>query len=242
MKYDNAKKYLDSAIKINKDDEELLYFSGMLQMIGKNYNGALLTFTKAIDLKENYGPPYLKRGLIYSLQKNYKYCIRDITNGLQLSLADSSNLEVIRARADANFEIGDFNGAIKDYSRIIFVDAKNEIAYTFRGAAKIEVNDFSSAIEDETKAINLNKKSFVAYNFRGTAKGGIKAYEAALEDLNESISIKVDYPNAYVNRANIYWQKKQKKKACNDLYKADQCGSKIAYKIIEANCKDLDKN
>jgi hypothetical protein len=32
-----------------------------------------------------------------------------------------------------------------------------------------------------------------------------------------------------------------KKKACQDLEKAEQCGSNVAYKYIEAYCKDLKK-
>ncbi|MBC7862689.1 MAG: tetratricopeptide repeat protein [Bacteroidia bacterium] len=241
MKYDSAKKYLDSAKALMKDDQELEFYSGNLKFIKNDYKGAIANYTQAIFLKENYGEAYLKRGYILFKQQNYKNAIKDLTRGLELSIADSSNVVVIRARADSYFEMGDFNSAIKDYSRIVTVDPNNEEAYAFRGAAKIEVKDFSGAIDDETKAIDINKNSFIAYNFRGVAKGGLKTFGPAIADFDMSIKIKGNYASAFVNRASVKFAMGQKKSACDDLYKADTLGSNIAYKYIESYCKDLDK-
>jgi tetratricopeptide (TPR) repeat protein len=238
-KYDDAKIYLDSAAKLSKDDPELEFFIGSLKMTGNDLKGALVCFENAIFLKENYGVAYLKRGLVYFKQRNYKLAIRDLTKGLELSPADSSNVQVFRARADANYEMGDYNGSVRDYSRILVVEPKNEEAYAFRGAAKIELQDYSGAIDDETKAIELNKNSFVAYNFRGVAKGGLKQGDKAIEDLDMAIKIKPDYASAFVNRASVRYAKGEKKKACADLERADRLGSDIAYKYIEAYCKNL---
>jgi hypothetical protein len=55
-----------------------------------------------------------------------------------------------------------------------------------------------------------------------------------------SIKLKLDFSSAYVNRASIKYAMNQKKAACDDLYKADQLGSNIAFKYIESYCKDVE--
>jgi tetratricopeptide (TPR) repeat protein len=239
-KYDEAKLYLDSAKKISKPDPELEFFIGNLKLVGKNLKGALSNFEEAIDLKPNYAEAYLKRGLIYFAMKNYKYAIRDLSKSLELNPADTNNIELYRSRADANYEMHQFDAAIKDYSRVVIIDPKNEDAFIFRGAAKIEVNDNSGAVDDETKAIEINKTSHVAYNYRGVAKGALKSYGEAIKDLDMAIKLKANYASAFVNRASVKYAMNEKKKACDDLYKADQMGSNIAYKYIEAYCKGIE--
>jgi hypothetical protein len=68
------------------------------------------------------------------------------------------------------------------------------------------------------------------------AKGGLKQYVEALKDLDYSIKLKFDYASVYVNRASIRMASKDRKGACEDLQRADQLGSNVAYRLIQQYC------
>ncbi len=237
-KYNEAKKNYDEALKMAIDDYELIYYIAELKLVGNDITGALNSINDCLFYKPNYAPAILKRGLIKYQQKEYKYAIKDITDGLTLSKDTNFDAEIFRARAKACFEIADFRAAISDYSKILDHFPNDEDALVYRAGAKINVNDNSGAISDLDKAIVINKKNHIAFNFRGTAKGGLKQYIEGLSDLDQSIKLKFDYHSAYVNRAAIKMASKDRKGACSDLEKADQLGSGIAFRLIQQYCSD----
>jgi len=239
-KYDLAKKYYDEAEKMEPMDIELMFFSAELKATGQDIKGAMDMYNAILQEKENYAIAYINRGLLKYNQKQFLYAIKDMEQGVKLAKYKNINEEVYTSLAQAKFEIGDFKGAIKTFDTLIGRNPKNEFALTYRGAAKIEVNDFSNAINDLSEAIKLNSKSYVAYNFRGVAKGGLKQYVEALKDLDYSIKLKFDYASVYVNRASIRMASKDRKGACEDLTKADQLGSSVAYKLIQQYCGGSD--
>ena len=235
-KYALAKKYYEDAEKMEPTDTELMFYIAELKATGQDIKGALDMYSAILQEKENYAPAYINRGMLKYTQKQYAYAIKDIEQGLKLAKFQNIEDEVYTNLAQAKFEIDDFKGAIKAFDTLVKRNAKNEFALTYRGAAKIEVNDFSSAVNDLSEVIKLNPKSYIAYNFRGTAKGGLKQYIEALKDLDYSIKLKFDYPSVYVNRASIRMASKDRKGACEDLNRADQLGSTVAYKLIQQYC------
>jgi tetratricopeptide (TPR) repeat protein len=235
-KFDLAKKYYDDADKMEPNDTELAFYIAELRAAGQDIKGALEMYSAIIQDKENYGPAYINRGMLKYKQKQFPYAIKDIETGLKLMKYKGIEDEVYNNLAEAKFELDDFKGAIKAFDTLIKRNPKNEFALTYRGASKIEVSDFSNAISDLSEAIKINSKSYVAYNFRGAAKGGLKQYTEALKDLDYAIKLKFDYPSTYVNRASIRMASKDRKGACEDLQKADQLGSSVAYRLIQQYC------
>lgn len=236
QKYPDAKKYYDSVLAVVPDDPELYYYIAELKIAGKDTKGAIESLGEAIFIKGSYAPALFKRGILKYQHKEYNYAIKDITDGFTYSKDTTFDKEVYEARAKSYFEVGNYKGAMEDYSKILQYDPKNEDALIQRGATKINLNDNSGAIDDLNKAIEINKKSYAAYNFRGTAKSGLKQYVEALKDLDMAIKLKFDYSSAYVNRAAVKMASKDKKGACKDLESADQLGSPVAYKLIQQYC------
>lgn len=235
-KYDQAKRYYDSADSLVPHDVELMCFIAELRAFGQDLKGALDMYNNIIYEKENYALAYIGRGMIKFKQKEYPYAIKDIEQGLVLSKYQKIDNEIYTSLAQSKFEIGAFKSAIKVFDTLIKRNPKNEYALTYRGASKISINDFSGAINDLDEAIKLNPKSYIAYNFRGTAKGGLKQNVAALADFDLCIKLKVDYASVYVNRAAIKMASKDRRGACDDLNKADQLGSDIAIQYIQQYC------
>ncbi|MBS1647653.1 MAG: tetratricopeptide repeat protein [Bacteroidetes bacterium] len=237
-KYDLAKRYYDSAQKVNDHDVELLCFIAELRYFGQDLKGALETYNNILYEKPNYPEAYIGIGLIKFKQKEYLYAIKNIELGIQNNKGARLDDEVYSSLAQSKFETKQYKGAIKAYDTLLNRNPKNEEALTYRGASKINLGDFSGAIKDLDEVVKINPKSYIAYNFRGTAKGGLKQNIAALEDFDKCIKIKMDYPSVYVNRAAIKMASKDRRGACEDLNKADQLGSDIAIKYIQLYCND----
>ena len=59
--------------------------------------------------------------------------------------------------------MGNFDKAIKDFSKAIELDPKNAYAYNNRGLYKYHIQDKAGAIEDYNKAIELDPNNREAY-------------------------------------------------------------------------------
>ncbi len=66
--------------------------------------------------------------------------------------------------------LGDFKGAIEDFTKSIRIDPNNFLAYYGRGKAKFDLNIFTGALADFNKAIEIDSSSSNSYFFRGCCK------------------------------------------------------------------------
>jgi tetratricopeptide (TPR) repeat protein len=109
----------------------------------------------------------------------------DITNRLVIELA-----EYFKEKGDFKRMDGDYDGAIKDFTKATELKPDFALAYYCRGSIKMELkNDSRGAIEDFTKAIELNPSDYFFYSDRGSARLGIEDYSGALEDFNKAIEL-----------------------------------------------------
>ena len=100
---------------------------------------------------------------------------------------------------NAKFDLGDYKGAIADYTHAIRLKPDDASAYYNRGNVKLDLGDYVGAISDYTRAIRL-KPDAGAYNNRGLAKGKLGQYIAAISDFDIAIRLKPDDAAAYYGR------------------------------------------
>jgi tetratricopeptide (TPR) repeat protein len=243
--FKEAKITFDTALYVlnqeKLDDAELFYYRALLMFKGKSYKSAFEACETALDFNPKYVEVIELKGEMRFVKKEYNYAIKELSEAISLMSETSRDYKAYKLRAKSKFEVGDFKGAISDWT--IYMDGipGEEEALISRAAAKINVNDNSGAITDLDEAIKLNPKNPVSYCYRGVAKGGNKNYVEALKDLDYSIKLKFDYPAAYVNRAAIKMASKDKRGACEDLGKADGLGDEMAVKLYDQYCKDMQK-
>ena len=100
----------------------------------------------------------------------------------------------------AKYHLGNYHGAINDFTQAINIDPNNADAYNNRGNAKKGMKEYQGAIDDYTKAIMINPKDANTYNNRGTAKNNLKDYQGAINDYTESIKINPNNGDTYYSR------------------------------------------
>ncbi|ALI99368.1 hypothetical protein DC20_10770 [Rufibacter tibetensis] len=116
-------------------------------------------------------------------------------------------------RADARSEVGDFYGAIKDYTlAIVLLPALSCKAYVGRGNAFLEVGAYQEAIRDFDKILLVNASAEALYG-RAVAKYYLDDYLGAIRDLDEVIAEAPEFPTALCNRGIM-------KLECNKLEEA----------------------
>ena len=101
---------------------------------------------------------------------------------------------------NAKYKLGDYVGAIADYTITIRLKPDDADAYNNRGVAKKNLGRYIDAIVDYEIAIRLQPDDAFAYNNRGIAKKNLGRYIDAIVDYEIAIRLKPDLVEAYYNR------------------------------------------
>ncbi|MGA1226742.1 MAG: hypothetical protein ACO3VF_05785 [Tamlana sp.] len=116
---------------------------------------------------------------------------------------EPKNLDAYFYRALAKNDLGDFSGAIVDYSKIIVYEPDADTYYN-RGNSRYSLKDFTGAKEDYAKAYMLDKNFLDALYSLACVKLDLEAYEDAIKDFSNIIKVAPDWSKAYTLRAAAY--------------------------------------
>lgn len=120
-------------------------------------------------------------------------------------------------RGLTKIELGNYEGAIKDFSINIDLDSHySDQAYFFRGIAKYHKHDYDGAIQDLTIAIKLNPEHEAFYE-RGRAYLAINEYGMALQDFDSSYRLNPGFEKIHLYRAIGLYHIGQYKSAVEDI-------------------------
>ncbi|MDP5158340.1 MAG: tetratricopeptide repeat protein [Flaviramulus sp.] len=105
----------------------------------------------------------------------------------QIIALEPKNLDAYSVRGQIKNDLGDFSGAIFDYSKII-MEAPDSYTYLYRGDARYKMGNIEGAKLDYKKALELDKSLVEARYGLGTIKYGSGDYNAAFLDFNVLIT------------------------------------------------------
>ncbi|MBI4614970.1 MAG: tetratricopeptide repeat protein [Planctomycetes bacterium] len=159
--------------------------------------GAIMDFTRAIELDPNNAIAYSNRGAARSDQGDLAGAITDHTRAIEL---DPNNAIAYDNRGAARGEQGDLAGAIMDFTRAIELDPNNATACSNRGAARGEQGDLAGAILDYTRAIELDPNNAWSYSNRGAARSDQGDLAGAILDCTRAIELDPKNWQAWANR------------------------------------------
>jgi len=211
------------------------YFNrGLSKYYLKDYYGAILEYSRAIDLNANFAEVFLNRGVAkYELKDNYG-AIEDYTKAIELN---SIFAEAFNNRGAAKGELKDIYGAISDYTKAIELNPKDASAYFARGLAKAMLNDLYGAISDYSNVIELTPNNAVAYSMRGGAKGVLKDQYGAIADYSKAIELNPSDTEAYSNRGLAKQMIGDLTGGCKDWKIAIKLGDTKISELVSKYCK-----
>ena len=180
---------LIKSLEANKLSAFDLFERGIEKFKYKDYLAAIVDFTKAIEIDENYNDAYIKRGDSKAELKDYNGALEDYNKAIQLDV----DIKVYYKRGKIKKELLDFNGALQDYNIAIDKYPDDESIYLRRSELKYEMGDYLGAINDISKCIVL-KPNLATYfcQKRGDYKLKIEDYHGAIEDYSIVIDNRQD--------------------------------------------------
>lgn len=137
-------------------------------------------------------------------------------------LLNPANASAYYNRGFERLDIGDYEGAVDDYTRALQIDGNQPTAYNNRGLAKFQVGDFAGAISDYTRSLELNDNEAVVYFNRGFARFNQGDYTGAIGDYTESILKAPEQTGAYFYRGEAYGRLGNYQQATEDYSRAIQ--------------------
>ncbi|MEH2074205.1 MAG: tetratricopeptide repeat protein, partial [Nostoc sp.] len=149
--------------------------------VGDN-QGAIEDYTQAIKINPHYADGYKNRGIARYLLGSQSIFPQAIKINPQDAIA-------YKKRGNARSDLGDFQGAIEDYTQSIQINPNYADAYYNRGNARSDLGDFQGAIEDYTQAIQINSNYADAYYNRGNIRLEIADKQGAIEDFQKAADI-----------------------------------------------------
>ena len=207
------------AINININHEQAYSKRGLAHYQIGNYQVAIEDYSQAIRINPHIAINYKNRGDVRSHIGDTQGAIEDYNQAIKLNpdyattqkdrqiarylLDDKNQLKQVipidsdhgisdKNRGHNRVKLGDYQGAIDDYTQAIKINADDIDAYYYRGNAHFDLGKYAAAISDYTQVIKINYHYINAYYNRGNARLEIGDKQGAIEDFHKA--------------ADLYWQ------------------------------------
>ena len=116
-----------------------------------------------------------------------------------LSRAQTKPADYLEKGMD-EYEKGDLDAAIRDFTFAIQMDGKSVQAYGNRGKARYFKKDYQGALQDFSQVIELEPNKFDGWHTRALAKEALHDLEGAIADYTRAIELNPQDRAAYLNR------------------------------------------
>ena len=180
----------------------------------RDFENAILCYSKVVNLVPNFYEGYYKRGLCYCKFKEYEMAIADFSKVIEL---DYSNEEAYLQRAEVYASLGKYNKVIEDYTTLIELNPYNTEFYYSRASYYKESNKYGNAVKDYTKIIAFDSTNADIFSNRAYCYEKMKEYQKAINDYTKSIDLEPNKPDYYNYRAGCYIKLEQNGKGMQDL-------------------------
>jgi tetratricopeptide (TPR) repeat protein len=147
--------------------------------------GAIEDYNQAIKLNPDYITTQKDRQIS-------RYLLDDQQKSQQVINIDFDDAIGYKNRGYDRFELGDYEGAIADYTQAIQINPDDIDTYYCRGNAHFDLGKYAAAITDYTQVVKMNSHYINAYYNRGNALLEIADKQGAVADFHKA--------------ADLYWQ------------------------------------
>jgi tetratricopeptide (TPR) repeat protein len=127
------------------------------------------------------------------------------------------SIDAIVQRGRCRRELGDLQGAFKDFDQALALNKYSAAAYVGRGISHYMTKDYQGAIADYDQAISLNETLAVAWSNRGNTYFALQDYQKAEQDCRTALKLDPRLIRAYEIISHIYQQQSRHSEALRIL-------------------------
>jgi len=221
-----------------KDHEMALAYCNDLAL--KQHPMALAFCRDSLNEAHNYyarGSDYhhladraLSEGRKNEAQSYYRLAEQDFDQVVRLGFA---RVMTYQQRGESRFQLGDFSGAVSDFSNAIQRDAQNAEVFIDRGNAYAALGDLDRALQDLGRAIDLAPSSPDGHESRGVVLIRMGKTVESLADLNQALKLDPQYGQAYYDRSLVKFRQGDLDDARQDALRARALGVAVAEEYLK---------
>ena len=161
-----AAECFEQAAKKEPKNTEYYVYMGMAQEESGNYDDAIASVQKVVEIDDGCGDAHRGMGLTYYKQNFYEEAAAEFAKAVQTDgNYDDTSLDAMKYYAACLYDIGKYDEAVSQYSILIDKLPKEELAemYYYRGSTYIMLGDENSAALDYEASIKLESDDYDRY-------------------------------------------------------------------------------
>lgn len=226
-KFADQIKYLENARQLSASE---LSQQGMAALMANDHTGALMAYSKALELDPLNGTNLVNRGIAYARAGDLQKAVNDYD---QAAKTMSRDHRLYYNRGIAVYGLKHYSKALNDFNQAILLKPDHSRSFYNRALVYEALKNNKLAQLDYSKAIELDPSDIQAYNNRGSVYLQQKLYAKAISDFNKMIELDPAFSDAYLNRAGVYVVKGDMAAALADAKKAAELGNEDAKLLME---------
>jgi tetratricopeptide (TPR) repeat protein len=199
---------------------------GLAHASTRNFEQAIVDFSKALELDPQYAEAYNNRSTAHLMMGNYGQAVFDCNRALELA---PDFVATYVNRGIAYTGLRDYRRAIEDGEKALQLDPDNVYAHFNLGNSYLWRSEYKKAIPCYDQAVKVDPEFVAAYVNRGIAYNELKQLDSALQDYSRAIQLNPDYVHAYYNRANLHREAGRHEEAVADYSKVIELNPEHRY-------------
>lgn len=215
MEYESMEQHAAQALNLNAENAEALYLSAEAKHEQGDDLNAIAMLTRALVIDERLLPAHLLRAKVLLRMTAAEEAEKDIDYVLQAQ-GEEPQEETVQLKATARLALGDADGAIAQYERLIKQNPLCEEAYIALCGVLAAHGRADKAMDVIDEAIDLMPQSAACFKERGRVRLQLHDKAGAMDDLKRSLELDPEAAAALAgNFTNIEEQTKERYKQMN---------------------------
>lgn len=233
QQYHEAIIWLDSAINLFNGDADYYVNRGTAREKLRQYDAAKTDFEMALKKSPDHALAQQHLSALARIQGNIDESDRYLSEAIERNPhLPYAYLE----RAYYRNEVGDYGGAIEDYTAALRIDSLDAEVWVNRGLIFEKAKQLNAAYHDFTRAIKLDETLANAWLCRANILVKQNKLVEAIDDYGIAIYSDPEYALAYYNRALTHYRMGNNQAACEDLKKAEDLGRIVPTEVKNKVC------
>lgn len=199
--YDKALVQINRALRLDSTNLDYLLLKGNTLCSLKQFENALLAYTKMIALDPKSIIAYNQRGILLNSIREQDYAIHDFTTALRFETTDSVRLTLLVNRGAAEIGKRDFKAAYADFLEAYRIDSLNIAVLNNLATVCDEVGRGNETLSYLQRIIQIDPAFIGAYGNIGFKYQEMGDYKTAIRYFNKVLSLEPNEPLAFSNRA-----------------------------------------
>ncbi len=215
---------------------ELWHKKGLIHAMGKEYEQAIASWDRALEIKPDDHQAWYNRGIALGNLGRLAEAIAYFDRALEIKpdFHDAWN-----NRGNALGNLGRLEEAIASYDQALEIKPDFHLAWYNRGVALGNLGRFEQAIASFDRALEIKPDFHVAWNNRGNALGNLGRFEQAIASYDRALEINSNYANTYYNKACCYGLQNNVELAIENLQSAINLD--VEYQDMAKTDKDFEQ-